>query len=307
MEHRKNLPMRADAAAPTLARGTVGPAPGSSERWTIEPWSRGIRPRVRELWQYRRLALFFGLKAIQKIYKRTKLGWIWILIRPLFPLMVKTAIFGGVLAVGSEGVPYFLFLVTSTTVWELFASAAMWGTRSLEMNRGLLRQIYVPRLIITLCNMTPALVTFAIYLCVLAGAFAWFGVADGHLYFRPENLAWALLAAAMAVALAFAVALWTSVPALSARDVRFTMNYLLGFWIFLTPVMYPLSAVPEEWRRWMVLNPMAPIVETFKFGLLGIGVVQPWQLGVAAAVIFATLAGGLMFYTRAEADAADRV
>lgn len=278
------------------------------EPWTIEPLAAGVRPRLSEIWQYRRLTAFFGRKALQKLYARTKLGWLWLFIRPLFPLLTKTIIFGGMLGVASEGVPYFLFLVTASTVWELFSSALMWGTRSLELNRGLLRQIYVPRLIMPLAMMTPAFLTFFIYIGVLVVALAWYGVADGRVYLNAgPDLLWAPLAAVLAVLLAFALALWTSVPAMAARDVRFTLGYVLGFWVFLTPVMYPLSTVPPEWRPWMVLNPMAPIVETFKFGVLGIGSPEPWQLGVSAGVIAVVLAGGLLFFVRAEADAADRV
>lgn len=290
-----------------MTRTTLPPAPADGERWTIEPWTSGVGPRLRELWQYRRLGGFFGLKALQKLYARTKLGWLWLFIRPLFPLVAKTLVFGGLLGVGSEGVPYFLFLLTASTVWELFASAVTWGTRALELNRGFLRQIYVPRLIMVAANMTPAFLTFVIYLGVLAGGLVWFGVKDGRMYLQAANLGWAVLAVLMAVTLALAIALWTSVPALVARDVRFTVNYVLSFWIFLTPVMYPLSSVPERWRGWMLANPMAPVVESFKYGVLGIGGIEPWHLGVSAAIILAVLVGGIVFFARAEADAADRV
>jgi lipopolysaccharide transport system permease protein len=280
----------------------------SAAEWRIEPWSGGIGARSREVWRYRRLAVFFGLKALQKLYQRTKLGWAWLFIRPLFPLLVQTVIFGGMLKVGSDGVPYFLFLVTASTVWQLFASAVLWGTRSLELNRGLMKQIYVPRLILPVSMMSPAFLTFVIYLAVLAGALVWYGVSDGQLYLNlGPQLLLAVLAVFMAVLLALAISLWTSVPALSARDVRFTLNYVMGFWVFLTPVMYPMSAVPERWRLWMMLNPMAPIVEAFKFGVLGIGSVEAWQLGASGGLILLVLTGGILFFVRAEADAADRV
>jgi lipopolysaccharide transport system permease protein len=291
-----------------LPETVAGTGLEAAPEWRIEPWSRGVRARVREVWQYRRLALFFGLKALQKMYMRTKLGWAWLFIRPLFPLFVQTVIFGSMLKVGSDGLPYFLFLVTASAIWQLFASAVMWGTRSLELNRRLMKQIYVPRLIMPLSMMSPAFLTFAIYLGVLVGALIWYGVRDGHLYLHlgPELLL-AVLAVIMAVTLALSIALWTSVPALSARDVRFTLNYVMGFWVFLTPVMYPMSAVPEQWRPWLMLNPMAPVVETFKFGVLGVGTIQAWQLGVSGALILLVLIGGILFFVRAEADAADRV
>jgi lipopolysaccharide transport system permease protein len=280
----------------------------TQETWIIEPRAAGFAPRLREVWRYRRLAAFFGLKALQKQYARTKLGWVWLLVRPLFPLFVKALIFGGVLAVGSEGVPYFLFLVTSTTIWELLAGAVMWGTRSLELNRGLLRQVYVPRLILPASMMAPALLSFVIYLAVFFASILWYFVTDGRNYIAQGGGGWwTLLAVVLTLTLAMAIAFWTSVPALIARDVRFTLGYVLGFWVFLTPVMYPLSAVPERWQFWMLLNPMTPVVEAFKFGLLGIGGVHPWALGVSTGVILVILAGGLAFFVRAESEAADRV
>ena len=294
------------SAPPSAAASTAPTHVSTGERWVIEPVQGHTLQRLRELRDYRRLTFFFGLKALQKLYARTYLGWAWLFIRPLFPLFVKTLIFGGLLAVGSEGVPYFLFLVTATTVWDLFSSCLMWGTRGLELNRGLLRQMYVPRLIMVVSNMTPAFLAFVIYLAVLALALVWYGVRDDQFYLTPGNLGWAVLAMCMAVGLAFSISLWTSVPAMAARDVRFTVGYVLGFWVFLTPVMYPLSAWPEEWRPWLLLNPMAAIVETFKYGVLGIGEVQSLGLVISGAVILVNTVAGLVFFMRWELNAAVR-
>lgn len=277
------------------------------EDWVIEPRLDGMSARSREVWRYRRLLRFFAAQSLEKLYKRTVLGWSWILIRPLFPLLVKTMIFGGVLGIGSNGVPYFLFLVVGTAVWELFAQVAMWGTRSLELNRRMLTQIYVPRVIMPIAMGTPALVTFLIHLGVAVAALLYFRVTQGVFYWNPQGIGWALQGALLAWLLGLAVSLWTSVPALVARDVRFTLNYVLGFWVFLTPVFYPLSSIAPE-RQWlMALNPMTSAVETFKWGLLGIGGVDFMHLGIAWAVTLVVLVGGMVFFGRAERNAADRV
>jgi len=295
--------MPSDALESPVPAGDV-----SAPAWRIEPWNGGLRPRLREIWAYRRLTMFFALKSLQKQYARTKLGWAWLFIRPLFPLLAKALVFGGVLAVKSEHVPYFVLLVTASAVWELFASAVMWGTRSLELNRGLLKQLYVPRLILPLSMMSPAFFTFVIHLAVLLAAVIWYRVADGRYYVTVgAHNWWAVLACAMAVLLAVAIAFWTSVPALSARDVRLTLGYGVGIWVLLTPVMYPLSAVPESWQFWMMLNPMAPIVELFKYGVLGVGTPPHVPLGISAAIIVLVASTGLAFFVRKEADAADRV
>lgn len=274
----------------------------------IEPRAGGVRARAREIWQYRRLTIFFARKSMQKVYARTKLGWGWIFIRPLFPLFVKTIVFGGLLSVDTGPVPYFIFLLVGTIIWDMFAGAATWGTRALELNRGLLRQIYIPRLILPVSMMSRVLINFGVLSGVLIGAWIWYWTKDGVWYFAlGPQLLLAPVALGLAMTFALAIALWTSVPALEARDVRFTLGYVMGFWEYLTPIMYPASAVPERWREWLVLNPMASIVELLKFSLLGMGTVNWAHFSIAVGIIFSVLISGLMFFSRAEATAADKV
>ncbi|MEQ1908692.1 MAG: hypothetical protein ABMA15_07705 [Vicinamibacterales bacterium] len=285
---------------------TVQPTMPAGDGWVIEPRREGLIARGRDVWRYRRLLRFFGWKALQKLYARTVLGWSWLFIRPLFPLFVNTIIFSGVLGVGSAGVPYFLFLVTGMSIWELFASAVTWGTRSLELNRGFMTRIYIPRLILPIAIMTPAFLTLAINLAVLACAIVYYRLTTGVVYLVPAKLGWAVVAMALAWLLALGISLWTSVPALVARDVRFTLGYVLGFWVFLTPVLYPLN-VPDKYAWLMPLNPMAAIVNAFKYGILGIDVLNVRDLGLAALLAAAVFMSGLWFFGRAEADAADKV
>lgn len=277
-----------------------------TESWVIEPRREGMQARARDLWRYRRLLGFFSTKAIQKLYRRTVLGSAWIFIRPLFPLLVNTMIFGGVLGVGSHGVPYFLFLTTGTAIWELFAASVTWGTRSLELNRSFMSKIYVPRLIMPVSSMSPAYINFAISLGVLLVAQGYYLATSGQFYLAPGHLGWAVLAVVMTAVLSLGISLWTSVPALQARDIRFTLGYVLGLWVFLTPVLYPLNP-PAKWAWAMSLNPMAAIVDAFKYGVLGIPVLNLRALGIAAIITLVVFASGLIFFSRAEATAADKV
>lgn len=276
--------------------------------WVIEPRVNTFGFRLREVWRYRALLRFFALRAITKLYKRTKLGKAWIFIRPLFPLIVKTLIFGGLLGIQSEGVPYFLFLVVGTAIWDLFAGALMWATRSLELNRSLITRIYVPRLILPVAMMSPAFVIFALHVGVLVLTLGYYGVTRRVLYGAgfPEIL-WAGVSVVLVVTFALAIGLWTSVLGATARDVRFTLAYILDFWSFLTPVLYPLSAVPDKWRWLVYLNPLATLVEAFKWGVLGIGGVHYGALVLSCAIIATVLISGLWFFGRAEAGAVDRV
>jgi lipopolysaccharide transport system permease protein len=274
--------------------------------WVIEPRREGLKARAREVWRYRRLLRFFAAKALQKLYQRTFLGFGWVLIRPLFPLLVMTLVFGGILGVGSQGVPYFLFLVIGHSVWDLFAQATTWGTRSLEMNRGFLTKIYIPRLILPVAQMSPAFLNFAIHLAVAAVALVYYRSTTGVWYLSLLTLPWALVSLVMALTLALGISLWTSVPALTARDIRFTLTYVLSFWLYLTPVLYPLRVAPRY--QWLVaLNPMVGVVNMFKYGVFGIGVLDPREIATSVAIIGLVFGSGLWFFGRAEGDAADKV
>ena len=283
-----------DAATPSL------------QAWVIEPRREGLPARFRDVWRYRRLMRFFASRTLQKLYANTVLGWAWIFIRPLVPLLVNTIVFSGLLRVGSHGVPYFLFLTTGNASWEFFASAVTWGTRSLELNRGFMSKVYVPRLIMPVAAMAPSYLYLGINIAVLMGTLIYYKVTTGTNYLAVLNLGWALASLVLTVALALGISLWTSVLALHARDVRFTLGYVLGFWVFLTPVMYPLN-VPDRWQWAITLNPMAAIVNAFKYGVLDIPVLNLQHLGIATLIAAVSLASGLWFFNRAEAAASDKL
>jgi lipopolysaccharide transport system permease protein len=141
----------------------------------IEPRRRGAVARLREAWSYRRIVRHLGKRLVQKLYRRTWLGPVWILIRPLSAVAGSLFVFGGVLKVGSEGLPYAVFFLTGMSTWQLFAASAFWATRSLELNRRFLRSIYVPRLLVLLSSLAIPLLFFGIYfvmtsICLWSGA-----------------------------------------------------------------------------------------------------------------------------------------
>lgn len=276
--------------------------------WTIEPRSGGPAARIGEVWRYRRLLRFFAARAVTKLYRNTVLGKSWLLLRPLVPLAVRTIVFGGLLDVGSESVPYFLFLLVGTACWDLFAGALMWATRSLEQNRGLIGKVYVPRIILPVATTAPAFLYLAIHMGVMACAAGYFYATQGTAYVvLSPRLLWAVAALILAITFALAIGFFTSVMATVGRDVRFTLGYVLDFWYFLTPVLYSVSMVPEQYRWLLYLNPMAAVVEMFKYGLLGVDQVELPLAASATAVTLIVLAAGLWFFTRAESDAVDRV
>jgi len=292
-----------------LALGNpTGSRLGNSQSWVIEPSRIGLWAYFGEFWRYRRIIWFFGSQTMKRMYKRTVLGRFWLLARPLAPLAISTLIFGALLGVPSDGVPYFLFFLCGSTTWVLFEQSLMWVTRSLDMNRGLVKKVYFPRLVVPVAAVTPGLIYFVVYLMILVVTLVYFLKTDGRWYlvFGP-GLLWAAAAAGLCVLFAIAVGLWTSVWQARARDVRFTLRYVLRFWFYLTPVIYPLSQVPERFRDWIFLNPMAVIVETFKWGTLGLGDLYPRGLLASSLLILVILIGGLRYFTQVEAASVDRM
>lgn len=274
--------------------------------WTIEPRAGGIGARARDVWAYRRMFLFFGRRAFEKLYRRTVLGKVWIFLRPLVPLAVRVFIFGALLQVGgTTKAPYFLFLSVGTAAWELFNSSLMWATRSLQLNGAILSRLYVPRIILPIATMVPGLVYFAIHLGVIAGALVYYRVHNGIWYLDGTWLFVAPVAVVLILLFALSIGLWTAVLAAAARDVRFGLGYVLEFWVYLTPVVYPVSLVPDHVQWAMYLNPIAVYIVAFRGALLGSE--GPPLLGWVSSltITFVMLAIGLAFFARAEAAAVD--
>lgn len=276
------------------------------DEWEILPRHPSIGGAIAEAWRYRRLVRFFATRAVEKMYARTVLGRLWLLIRPLLPVFVGAIVFGGLLRVGSDGRPYFLFFLVGSTLWSWFEGSLTWATRSLELNRKVLRRIYVPRLLLPIAMTAPALVELGIRLGLIAV------VATFYAFTRDTTLAplgrmpLAIVPLVLAHALALGVGLFTSVIGMHTRDVRFGLGYVLSFAMFLSPVVYPMDVVPADHRWIAALNPMAGLLEAFRFCLLGTGAFQIGALVYAVVVATVLLAYGLRFFVRAEAAVLDR-
>ena len=264
--------------------------------------------RAQEVWRYRRLLWFFATQAFQALYRRTHLGWLWVPIRSLAPLAVGSLVYGGLMDVPSLGVPYFLMLLVATAAWSCFDGPWTWGSRGVEMNRRLVTKLYFPRMILPLATMAPGLAEPGMLLIALAVAVPYYAVTDGMWYvaFGPRLLLLPLIMVAILL-LAFGLSLWTSLWQARARDVRFGIGYLLGFWMYLTPVIYPITQVPERFRWLMWLNPMAPLVEAFKSVVFGWPEPPRWALGLSLGVIVTVLASGFWHFHAKEAETAEKI
>jgi lipopolysaccharide transport system permease protein len=299
------------AAEPSASAPRPVPEPESAvdpraDEWELVPRTASIAGAIAEAWRYRRLVPFFGARAVEKMYARTVLGRLWLFLRPLFPIFVGAIVFGGLLRVDSDGRPYFLFYLVGSTLWSWFDGSLTWATRSLELNRKVLRRLYVPRLLLPVAMTAPALVELGIRAGLIAIVATYYALAEQTRLAPSAWMPFALVPLVVTYALALGVGLFTSVIGMSARDVRFALGYVLGFAMFLSPVVYPLDVVPADHRWIAALNPMAGLLEAFRFCLLGTGAFEITAILYAAVVASVLLALGLRFFVRAEAAALDR-
>jgi lipopolysaccharide transport system permease protein len=287
----------APPAAPADEPRTAAPV----EVLRIQPSAGWRALNLRELWRYRELLFFLTLRDIRLRYKQTALGVAWVILQPLFTMLVFAVFFGALAGLPSDGVPYPLFVMAALLPWQLFAYALTQSSASLVNEQRLITKVYFPRLIVPLASVLSGLVDFAVALGLLAAMMAWYEVGPGWgVLAVPVFVVFALLAA-------LAVGLWLSALNVRYRDVRYTIPFLTQFWMFLTPVAYPASLVPAAYRPLYGLNPMTGVVEGLRWSLLGTPA-PDWQLlAVSAGVVVLLLAGGLLYFRRMEMSFADVV
>jgi lipopolysaccharide transport system permease protein len=280
----------------------------SDETWVIEPRGAGFGARLHEIWRSRHLVHYFALRALHQTYKFTYLGWPWLLIRPLLPALIGTLIFHEVAGIDSGETPYLLFFAVGNAPWMLFEDGLTRATRGLQMNRSLLRKLYFPRMILPAAAMAPGVIDFLTHCALISGLSLYFFLSSGV---WPLALGPALLlpgAILLTLVFVLGIGFFTSVLGAEKRDVRYALPYLMRFWFFMTPIVYPLSAVPTEWRWLAAINPMTTIVEMFKHALLpATGTLQVTSVLTTCLIVGLTFLAGFWFFARTEAASIDQL
>jgi lipopolysaccharide transport system permease protein len=256
---------------------------------------------LKDLWEYRELLYFLVWRDVKVRYKQTVLGAAWAIIQPFFTMVVFSIFFGRLAKIPSDGIPYPIFAYCALLPWQLFAHALTESGNSLVASQNLITKVYFPRLVIPLSAVLAGIVDFGIAFVVLLGMMAYYGITP------TVAVATLPLFLLLALGTALGVGLWLSALNVQYRDVRHTIPFLAQFWLFATPVVYPASLVPEFWRPLFGLNPMAGVVEGFRWALLGTAQSPGPLLAVSVAVVFALLVGGLYYFRRMEKTFADVV
>lgn len=265
----------------------------------IVPTKGWISLGFRELWEYRDLFYFFVWRDIKVRYRQTVMGASWAIIQPFFSMVIFSLFFGRLAKVPSDGIPYPIFSYAALVPWTFFANALTQSSNSLVLNANMVKKIYFPRLIMPTANVLSGLVDFVLAFVVLLGMMIYFG-------FTPTmNVVWLPLFLFLALSTSLGVSLWLSAMNVQFRDVRYTVPFLTQAWLFLTPIAYPSSLLEEPWRTLYGLNPMAGVVEGFRWALLGTDTSPGPIIFVSSLVAILLLVSGAFYFRRMEKTFAD--
>ncbi len=271
-----------------------------SHRLVIEPSHGWVSLKLRDLWEYRELLYFLVWRDLKIRYKQTALGAAWALIQPLATMLLFTIIFGQLAKIPSGDVPYPIFSYCALLPWNYFATALNQSSSSLVNNSHLISKVYFPRLVIPMAGVAAGVVDFGIAFLVLVGMMFFYGIVPTA---AVVTLPLFLL---LAMATALGVSLWLSALNVQYRDVRYALPFLTQFWMYATPVVYSSSLIPGQWRWLVGLNPLAGVVEGFRWALLGVNPPSS-LLAVSVTVTLFVLVSGAFYFRYMEKTFADVV
>ena len=267
----------------------------------IAPSKGWVPLKLHELWEYRELLYFLVWRDIKVRYKQTALGATWAIIQPFFTMVVFSLFFGHLARMPSDGIPYPIFSFAALVPWCFFANGLSQSSNSLVGSSNLITKVYFPRLIVPLASAFSGVVDFLIAFAVLIAMMLYYGLLP------TLNVLWLPLFVLLALVTSLGVGLWLSAFNVKYRDVRFVVPFITQFWLFVTPIAYPSSLLPEPWRTVYGLNPMVGVVEGFRWALLRTNTAPGPTIAVSASAAILILVTGAFYFRRMEKTFADIV
>jgi len=256
---------------------------------------------LKDLWIYRELVYFMTWRDLKVRYKQTLLGASWAILQPFLTMVVFSIFFGELAKVPSDNMPYPIFSYTALLPWTLFSKALQDASKSLVASSHMITKVYFPRIILPLASILAGVVDFLVAFLVLLGMMWYYQIV-------PTTNIWTLpLFLLLALVTAIGVGLWLSALNVLYRDINYATHFITQFWLFITPIAYPASMVPEQWKLVYALNPMAGVVEGFRWALLGSSNPPGLTLLVSISVALLLLISGLFYFKRMERLFADMV
>jgi lipopolysaccharide transport system permease protein len=251
------------------------------------------------VWRYRELLYFLVLRELVVRYKQAALGFGWAIMQPLFSVLIFTLVFGVFAKIPSDGIPYPVFALAATLPWMYFAEAMRRSGLSLINDSELVRKVYFPRLILPLAGIITPLADFLVAFVVLLIMMAWYGIwPTWHIILLVPFLM-------LAMGLALATGLWLGPINVRYRDIMHTLPFLVQVWMYASPIVYPVSMVPEKWRALYSLNPMVGVIEGFRWALLGTKSPNLSSIAIGATIIILATVAGIIFFKNKERAFAD--
>lgn len=271
------------------------------QRIHIEPSKGWIQLDLKELFAYRELLYFLVWRDIKVRYKQTALGAAWAILQPFLTMIVFSLFFGRLAGMPSEGVPYPIFSFAGLVPWQFFANGLSQSANSLVGSANLVTKVYFPRLTIPIAAVLSGLVDFSLAFLVLIGMMLVYGITP------TKNVVFLPLFLLLAFITSLGAGLWLSALNVQYRDVRYTVPFLIQLWLFATPIAYPSSIVPDQWRWIYSLNPMVAVVEGFRWALLDTYITLNIMILVSSIAAIAVFVSGAFYFRRMEASFADVV
>ncbi len=268
----------------------------------IQPVKGLVALNLRDLWVYRELVYFLTWRDLKVRYKQSVLGVLWAIIKPFLAMVVFTIFFGNLAKMPSDGLPYPVWSYTGLLPWEFFAAALSVSARSMLTSGSMVSKIYFPRIIVPLSSVFANLVDFLIAFVILIGMMFFYHITP------TINMLWLPAFLLLAVVTALGVGLWFSALLVMYRDVNYMLPFITQLWMFISPVVYASSIVPEKWRVLYSLNPMAGVVEGFRWALLGTQQsISPLMIAISSGIALTLFISGLFFFRRMERVFADMI
>jgi lipopolysaccharide transport system permease protein len=278
-----------------------------------QEWTIIIRPKVgwfdfnmKELWQYRDLILLFVRRDFVSVYQQTILGPLWFIIQPLLTTVMFTIVFGNIANIPTDGLPHLLFYLSGTVTWSYFSECLNKTSNTFIANAGIFGKVYFPRLSvpvsIVISNLIAFALQFSIFLCFLI-----YYIIKGNTVIPNSMILFTPILILMMALLGLGLGIIISALTTKYRDLRFLVNFGIQLFMYATPVIYPLSVIPEKYRVWILVNPMTSIVETFRYAYLGKGAFEWNYLGISAIFTLCILFVGIMLFSKIEKTFMDTV
>ena len=279
-----------------------------SENWDliITPRKKWYDLQLADVWRYRDLIALLVRRDFVSRYKQTILGPLWFLIQPLITSIVFTVIFGNIAQLPTDGLPQLLFYMSGTVMWSYFSSCLTSTSNTFIGNAHLFGKVYFPRLVMPISVVISNLITFAIQFSFFLAFFLYFFLRGAEITLTPWAFTIPLLVLLMA-ALGLGFGIIISSMTTKYRDLSYLVSFGVSLWMYGTPVIYPVSSIPEKWRWVANINPVTPIIETFRAGFLGAGDASWARLGYSAVFMLIVIFIGVVIFNRVEKTFIDTV